>query len=93
MSEHREGRERNANGKVAFESLNILMSKWLDGSFTEIIDDWKWIFSYSRRHKWAIVFYTVMREQANPPVSRQLPMNIMIGDFVLLKYISISFRI
>ena len=60
MSEQRENHEQHANSRVAFESFNILMSKWLDGSFTEIIDDWKWIFSYSKRHKWAIVFYTLM---------------------------------
>jgi len=60
LSENREEREQSAGVKIAFESLNILISKWIDGSFTEIVDDWKWIFSYSKRHKWAIVFYTIM---------------------------------
>jgi len=62
MSEYRrEDRpEEKASAKIAFESLEILVRKWMDGSLREIIDDWKWIFTYSRRHKWAIVFYTVM---------------------------------
>ena len=51
---------REQGTKIAFESLNILISRWIDGSFTEIIDDWKWIFTYSARHKWAIVFYTIL---------------------------------
>ena len=35
------------NKNPAFESLDILISRWKDGTFGEIIDDWKWIFSYS----------------------------------------------
>ncbi|MBR3231761.1 MAG: ABC transporter ATP-binding protein [Lachnospiraceae bacterium] len=31
-----------------------------DGTFSEILDDWKWIFTYSVRYKWAIVFYVVL---------------------------------
>lgn len=30
------------------------------GTFTEIIDDWRWIFSYSSRYKGAIAFYTII---------------------------------
>ena len=44
----------------AFESLDILISRWKDGTFGEIIDDWKWIFSYSARYKGAIVFYIIL---------------------------------
>lgn len=46
--------------RVSFESLEILVRRWRDGTFSEIIDDWKWIFSYSARYKWAIVFYTLL---------------------------------
>lgn len=52
--------EKKAHSKVLFESLNILMSRWVDGTFSEILDDWKWIFSYSARYKWAILIYTVL---------------------------------
>lgn len=52
---------QNQNEKnISFESLDILIKRWKDGTFSEIIDDWKWIFSYSKRYKGAIVFYTFL---------------------------------
>ena len=51
---------QNQNKNPAFESLDILISRWKDGTFGEIIDDWKWIFSYSLRYKGAIVFYLIL---------------------------------
>lgn len=39
------------------ESITILISRWKDGTFYEIIDDWKWILGYSFRYKRAIVLY------------------------------------
>lgn len=55
-----EKKEQKENAKVLFESLNILISRWSDGTFSEILDDWKWIFSYSARYKWVMVFYTML---------------------------------
>lgn len=53
--------ENKNNGKnLSFESLDILISRWKDGTFAEIIDDWKWIFSYSARYKGAIAFYIIL---------------------------------
>lgn len=50
--------EENKNNKnLSFESFDILISRWKNGTFSEIIDDWKWIFSYSARYKGAIAFY------------------------------------
>lgn len=46
--------------KVKIESLEILSSRIKDGTFREIIDDWKWIFSYSKKHIGSIVLYTVL---------------------------------
>ena len=51
---------KSTQKNVEFESLNILVNRWKDGTFSEIIDDWKWIFSYSKRYKGAIVFYTFL---------------------------------
>lgn len=51
---------KNNDRNVGFESLDILIGKWKDGTFSEIIDDWKWIFSYSKKYKGAIAFYTVL---------------------------------
>ncbi len=49
--------ENKNNRNLSFESLDILISRWKNGTFSEIIDDWKWIFSYSARYKGAIAFY------------------------------------
>ena len=46
--------------KAAFRSLSILYNRYKEGTFGEIIEDWKWIFSYSKRYKGAIVFYTLL---------------------------------
>ena len=46
--------------KIKSESLGILISKWKDGTFGEIIDDWKWIFTYSVRFKGAIAIFTLL---------------------------------
>ena len=54
MDEH----ENKTSGEsLSSESLRILISRWKDGTFREIIDDWKWIFTYSARYKGAIAFY------------------------------------
>ena len=44
----------------AFQSLDILFQRWKEGTFGEIIDDWRWIFSYSKKYKGAILFYTLL---------------------------------
>jgi ABC-type bacteriocin/lantibiotic exporter with double-glycine peptidase domain len=45
---------------TSFESLDLLIQKWRDGTLREIIDDWKWIFTYSLRYKGAIAFYLIL---------------------------------
>ena len=50
--------EKNRNS--AFKTLDTLYRRIKDGTFGEIIDDWKWIFSYSVRYKGAIAFYTLL---------------------------------
>lgn len=41
-------------------AVQLLMDKIDDGTFSEFIDDWKWIFSFSKRYRWIIVFYTFL---------------------------------
>ena len=60
MEDNKENTPEQDSGKIVFESLEILVKKWMDGSITEILDDWKWIFSYSKKYKWAIVYYTIL---------------------------------
>ena len=44
--------------KLSF--LQTLLDKWHDGTFKDFFDDWKWIFSFSKKYKWVIVFYTFL---------------------------------
>lgn len=46
--------------RLGFQSLTILIKRWKEGTFGEIIEDWKWIFSYSKQYKGAIVLYTLL---------------------------------
>ena len=41
-------------------SYGRLLDSIRTGTFSEILEDWKWIFSYSSRYKKAIVFYTLI---------------------------------
>lgn len=41
-------------------SVKKLTKKVRDGTFSEIIDDWKWIFSYSSRYKVQILIYILL---------------------------------
>lgn len=43
-----------------FESLDILVKKWKNGTLGEVLDDWRWILSYSARYKGAIAFYVFL---------------------------------
>lgn len=41
-------------------NLQILLNKRHDGTFKEFIDDWKWIFGFSKKYRWIIVLYTIV---------------------------------
>ena len=41
-------------------SYERLLDSIRQGTFSEIVDDWRWIFSYSSRYKGAIAFYTLI---------------------------------
>ena len=41
-------------------TLNELNKRRKEGTFGEIFEDWKWIFSYSRRFKGSIAVYTIL---------------------------------
>ena len=55
-----EGKINTKSRILRFESMEILLSRWREGTFSEIIDDWRWIFGYSARYKGAIFFYIVL---------------------------------
>lgn len=41
-------------------SYGRLFDHMREGTISEILDDWRWIFSYSKRYKGAIAFYTLI---------------------------------
>ncbi len=43
---------RNDNMQKLHDSLR-------DGTFKEFVADWKWIFSYSKKYRWIVVFYAI----------------------------------
>ncbi|MCR4681960.1 MAG: ABC transporter ATP-binding protein/permease [Clostridiales bacterium] len=45
---------------LSSESLATLRYRIKDGSIREVMDDWKWIFSYSRKHRWAIAVFVIL---------------------------------
>ena len=51
---------RAEENKAFFHSLHTLRMSLKDGTFREILDDWRWIFSYSKRYKGAIFFYVLL---------------------------------
>ena len=44
----------------SYDAIKALFASWHDGTFREIVADWRWIFTYSARHKGAIAFYVVL---------------------------------
>ena len=60
MAKYSERTEEEKKNDSAFRSLHILKERWKDGTFSEIVDDWKWIFTYSAKYKGAIIFYTLL---------------------------------
>lgn len=60
FDDERENQQQQKKNAFSSEALNTLIRRWKEGTFYEIIDDWKWIFSYSVRYKGAILFYILL---------------------------------
>ena len=56
MEREREGKRR----PLGSEALGILLGRWRDGTFADILTDWKWILTYTRRYRRAVWAYTVL---------------------------------
>ena len=61
---------------MKIESLEIVNKKRKDGTFGEMFDDWKWIFTYSSMYKGRIVLYTVLGLVLSKLVSGWLAMKL-----------------
>lgn len=42
------------------DNMQKLFDSWHDGTFKEFVDDWKWIFSYSKKYRWIVIFYVIV---------------------------------
>ncbi len=42
------------------QAVQMIIEHLDDGTFSEFFGDWKWIFSFSKKYRWIIVFYTVL---------------------------------
>ncbi len=48
------------NKLLKSDFVQTIIDKLSDGTFSEFIDDWKWIFSFSKRYRWIVIFYTFL---------------------------------
>lgn len=54
------GKYTGINKLFRSDNLQALLNKRHDGTFKEFIDDWKWIFGFSKKYRWIIVLYTIV---------------------------------
>lgn len=47
------------NKLIHSDAIQRLLNSKEEGSMRQFLDDWKWIFEYSKKYKWAILIYTV----------------------------------
>ena len=61
MSENKEEQIKYTGINKLFRNDNMqkLHDSLRDGTFKEFVDDWKWIFSYSKKYRWIVVFYAI----------------------------------
>lgn len=61
MSENKDKQIKYTGLNKLFRSDNMqkLHDSLRDGTFKEFVDDWKWIFGYSKKYRWIVVFYAI----------------------------------
>ena len=52
-------RERE-QAAVGTESLGTLLRRWKEGTFGELLEDWRWILTYTKRYRWAVACYVLL---------------------------------
>ncbi len=48
------------NRLIRSKAVQIILNKVDDGTFQDFFRDWRWIFSFSKKYKRAIIFYTIL---------------------------------
>ena len=59
MAEER-GEGKKPSGLFGSTALGVLLRRWKEGTFGEILTDWRWILTYTRQYKWAVACYVVL---------------------------------
>ena len=57
ITESKNKTEQTLFGSAA---LGTLFHKWRDGTFQELLDDWRWILGFTRQYKWAVACYILL---------------------------------
>ncbi len=42
------------------EALGVLAGRLRDGTFSELLSDWRWILTYTGRYRWMVLAYTLL---------------------------------
>lgn len=50
----------NPSSVLGSAALGMLLDRLKSGTFGEVLEDWRWIFRYTRRYKWAVLVYVVL---------------------------------
>lgn len=50
----------NPSSVLGSAALGMLLDRLKSGTFGEVLEDWRWIFGYTRRYKWAVLVYVVL---------------------------------
>ena len=62
MSENKEKKIKYTGINKLFrnDNMQILHDSIRDGTIKDFVDDWKWIFSYSKKYRWIVIFYAII---------------------------------
>ena len=60
MSDNKQIKYTGINRLLKSDAIQVMLNRMHDGTFKEFIDDWKWIFGFSKKYRWIIVFYTIV---------------------------------
>ena len=60
MNEKKEIKYTGINKIFHSDAVQTLWDSLHDGTIREFFDDWKWIFSYSKKYRWIVVFYSIL---------------------------------
>ncbi len=66
------------NRLLKSRSIQMLLDKLDDGTFSTFLEDWKWIFSYSKKYKWTLAVYLILGISST---------TLSLGSAVLSKYL------